>query len=327
MGVAQRFVGRKGKIERQVGTTTVNMKALTKEADNQTFASGNPYWLREPVFLSVIPDGLISGGSINPNATNSEVQTEAGSAYFAGVQVDFSADASVAVSRPTSGGNVRINAIVVDSSGAVTAIAGTEGTAGGARGAAGGPPFITVGSVLLGYWTGTSTSAALALASEIDCLSAERWNSPSFKINFITGKVIFDRALDLIHTASVPKKVYAQYKFAVMGEIGDCTDFAFATTTALVDGSAFDDDWMEEQENQRSASGSFNGFYVNGEMFDLASTVDGGITILRLYPTRLRGGYFVFQASVNWGITVAKDQMVTQAMPFKVIGAPVRIAA
>lgn len=318
--MSSRIVGRRGKIRAQTSTTLVLYRQLTPDVDLQTFASGNPFWVEEPGYPDVRLDGLISGGSVNPTLNNNEVQTEALSAYIAGALVSGSADTSVGVTRPSSSGNVVVNSIVVDSAGSVTNVAGTEGLAGGARGASGGPGYIPVGSLLLAEVVLSSTTAAKVLASEINTSVAERTDSPSYDFNLIDGKVKLTNALDPIHTGTTIRKLYVQYKWATMIDIGDIFDWNISMTTALVDATAFGEDWVSEKEGMKTWSGGFNGYFVNASWYRRAATVDGATFVLEFYPDRKNTRHWVGRAHLDYSINVSKDAMVNESISFKGIG-------
>ena len=315
--MSKRITGRRGKIMAQTSSTLILMKALTDSSDHKTYTSGNAYWL-EDVALNVPDvrlDGVISGLSVNPTANVDEVQVEAGSAQFAGVETAVPADLSVAVSRPGSSGQVIVNSIVVDSAGAITNIAGTAGTSGGARGAAGGPAFITVGSLLLATVVLTQTSA-IVLASEINNDVAERYDMPSYKVDYLDGKVKFQTALEAIHTSSVTRKVYAQYRYAILSDIGDLFQFSVDLKTDAVNSEAFDDEWKEIIPNVKGWSGSFGGYRVNKFWFSRASKVDGSIWVLKFYNDRQQVEHLVGRAHLDWGLSVSKDATVNETITF-----------
>lgn len=316
-----RIVGRRGKLMTQTEAKIVLFKALTPDPDLQKFASGNMFWVEEPPgYPEVRVDGIVSGGSVNPTANNNEVQVEAIVTQNAGAEVNAAADLSVTVTRPTTGGMVVVNAIVVDGAGAITNVPGTEGASGGARGAAGGPPFIPVGSLVVAEVVLGSTVAAKVLAGEINMDAAERADSPSYDIDFLDGKVVLTSPLPAIHTGSTVRKVYAQYKYALLVDVGDLFDWNMTETATLLDKTAFNEDWTSEAEGVRSWSGSFNGYWVNAEWFKKAAKVDGGTWFLKLFPDRRSSRHWVGRAHLDHSLSVSKDAMVTETITFKGIG-------
>lgn len=326
MGVKDRDIGRRAKLMATTSMVTVNMKVLTDDGDHQTFSSGNQLWVEEPDFLEVWLDGLVSGGSVNPGASNDIVSTEAGSVYIGGELVEFAADASTAISRPTNPGDVRVTSIVVDSSGNVSAVNGTAGTSSTTRGAAGGPPLLTAGTVEICQVTTTSSSAAIILASEINMDAASRYDTPGMTIDFVRGKVVLDQALPVIYSSSGVRKVYAQYKYAVISEVGDLYGFDMQVTGGRVDRTAFNEDWQTKADQAKTWSASAEGYYVNSFWFNQAVDIDK-VVFIKFFHDRRRTRYHLLRAYTDWAMSCAKDAMVTQSLTFDGEGEPVLMEA
>lgn len=117
---------------------------------------------------SVRPDGHISGGSASSNGTNDEVDVTASAVYIGGARVTSSAVSGLSIARPSVDTHIKY-AICVNSSGVVSAEAGSEGTSfSDTRGAAGGYPLVPAGMTQICGVQYSSQTPALVLAAEID---------------------------------------------------------------------------------------------------------------------------------------------------------------
>jgi len=229
-------------IRYEAGQTPYPFEALANSGDNTTFSASFAPWSNAAGFEPVVaPYGLLTGGAITAAAANNTVSVAALTASMAGVTgadasgvISVAANAAVTVTRGTTNG-YRINSITVDSTGAIVAVAGTEGTAfSETRGAAGGPPYIPVGSIEIGQVRLSSTTAAAVLSTEIYAvpgLHVEMANYPVHQIDYATGKVTFAAALPLIHTGSLPKKVYARGATPLFAPIPQTSDWTPAEST------------------------------------------------------------------------------------------------
>lgn len=219
-------------VEYETGQTFTAMSALTNSGDNKKFTSAASSWSSVTGFAPIVlVDGLLTGGIISIAASSNDDEVDIGisSSNIGGLAVTAIASTGVSATRGVSDG-FRVTSIIKNSSGTYTAVAGTESTAfSEIRGAAGGPPFIPVGEIEIGQIRFTSTVAAPVLASEIFQISnvhQERSRAPNFTINDFAGEIDFTQALSLIHTASVPKGVFASYAEPVFIEQDSAVDFA-----------------------------------------------------------------------------------------------------
>jgi hypothetical protein len=269
-----RSTGRKGKITTELGKTTYTQDALSSvtvpAADvNKKFEGSAERFSgiegNEPI---VYLDGVESGCNISISATANAYDVSAGTFYIKGTSYSLSAStANTSLTRPTVDGNITVNAISVDTSGSLTVTAGSEGTTSTTRGAAGGPPFIPVDEVLLGYITlgFTSVSGGLVVtASELDNDSKEYTYLPGYKVIYhdtaeSKGLINFDAALNAIHTGSVTRNVYATY-YAPLSwvEISDSKDAVTTSDQSTVKSQAYDDDTEGTSMGIKSWSGSFD---------------------------------------------------------------------
>ena len=229
----------------EAGQTAYPFEELTS-SDNITFESSAAPWSgaagAEPV---VSPYGLLTGGAVTTTGVNDQVSVAALTAMMPGASgasattgVLSVSTGTLTASRGATTDTHRITSITVNASGALAAVAGVDGTAfSDTRGADGGPPFIPVGSIEIAQVKLTSTTAAPVTAAEIvqiAGLTLERSDYPVYEINYATGEITFAEALPLIHTASVPKKVYARFSTPLFAPIPYTSDWTPAESTYSV---------------------------------------------------------------------------------------------
>lgn len=229
-------------IRYEAGQTAKPFEAMTDSGDATVFeASFSPVSNAagsEPV---VAPYGLLTGGAITPHATNDTVSIAALTASMAAVSgadaegVISVASGTLVITRGLTTDTHNITSITVNSSGALAAVSGTDGTAFvETRGAAGGPPLIPVGSIEIGQVRTTSVTAAAVTAGEIYTVPGthvERADYPVYALNFATGEITFAEALPLIHTGGVAKKVYIKGATPLFAPIPQTSDWVPAEST------------------------------------------------------------------------------------------------
>jgi len=229
-------------IRYEAGQTAKPFEAMTDSGDATVFeASFSPVSNAagsEPV---VAPYGLLTGGAITPHASNDTVNIAALTASMAAVSgADAEGVISVAagtltITRGLTTDTHNITSITVNSSGALAAVSGTDGTAFvETRGAAGGPPLIPVGSIEIGQVRTTSVTAAAVTAGEIYTVPGthvERADYPVYALNYATGEITFAEALPLIHTGAVTKKVYIKGATPLFAPIPQTSDWVPAEST------------------------------------------------------------------------------------------------
>jgi hypothetical protein len=269
-----RSTGRKGKITTELGKVSYTKDALTSvttpAADvNKKFTSDAERFsginANEP---TVILDGIISGCNISAGTAANTFDVSAGTFQIKGNSYSLSASVgNTGLTRPTVDGNITVNAVSVDTSGTLTVSAGAEGTTSTTRGGAGGPPFIPVDEVLLGYLTlgFTDTSGGIVVtAAEIDNDSKEYSYLPGYRVVYhdtteSKGLINFDTALDTIHTGSVTRNVYATYyEPKSWVEVSDSKDFTLNSDQSTVKNMAYDDTTEGTSLGIKSWSGSFD---------------------------------------------------------------------
>lgn len=317
-----RHSGKTGKVFAQVGGgELVPWTALADSGSHREFAAatGKYPWKSSPAPLVRI-NGVRSGleVTIDNAAANDTVDVTAGKVYLAGQPTDVGAGSVASLDRPATPGNVVINCITVTSAGALALVSGTEGAPGGARGAAGGPPFIPTGSILLAEIALVGTAAAAILASEIDNTVQERADVPGYRIDYFNGKVSTQLALEAIHTGSIPRAVYAQWRVAVFSEVFDLSEWSLDLTKDTADTEGFGDDFKVSVPVMRSWSGSLTGYLTSPFWFQLANRDDYALLKLRTSeddPYEWQG-----IANVEWSTAVSATDAVSEDVSFTGVG-------
>ena len=216
----------RGKIDYEQSRTLTDYTQMTDSGDHQRFTAGT-IWSGKSGFEPIVrPNGIVEGQDVlSTHASDDTVTVAAFSAYSGGVKYDVSAG-SQAVTRPTTDTH-KISSIIMDDTGALDEVEGSESTSfSETRGAAGGPPLIPVDAVELGQVK--MSAQASAVISEDEILQnagehAEYFDTPGWS-EFNLGKgsnadvaaektahVKFDSALPAIHTGPAAKRVYIKY--------------------------------------------------------------------------------------------------------------------
>ena len=294
---------------------------LSDSGDHIKFTLANKPWSQATGFSIVAGGyGVLTGFAITPAAAagNNNVDVAAGTLYAPGMtgassttgQISINAATNIACTRGTTNG-YRITSITVDSTGAVTAVAGTESTAfSETRAAAGGPPLIPVGSVELGQVRFTATTAAVVLASEINQivgLHQEFSMFPVPTIDPIAGTITFSEALPLIHTGTVAKRVSARIATPTFVPLAYARNFVPATNSD----STNTETYYQRTRGTASlslGSASFELSLEDGVTDDFVTKVAASPTMLFKYkPDKNRTAYSVTQGIPSLAITNAPN--------------------
>jgi len=288
-------------LEFEGGQNAFPMTALQDSGDAQTFESGEELWSQAAGFAPVVrPDGVVTGGACSPASGSDAVAIAAFTAFVSGVELAVAAQASISVTRASTETH-RINSIVCDGAGDVTAVVGTEGTAfSEVRGDAGGPPLIAVGSIELAQVRLTSASAASVTEGEIFQLVNVHMESAVFPIatiDYVNGAVSFSSALKKIHTGNVTKGVYASFATPEFIEAFDAYDFV----PSEVGYSSSSKQTYTRVKNSRSQSlnnASFSVDLTDG-ISDTIASVQGQNLYFRFYPDKNRPQHFIEQGVLS----------------------------
>jgi len=301
-----------GKLQMEAGGTLYTYEAMTKQSNTQHYevTSGRLFSNAEDVNgvdqrYKIAIDGLKSGCSIIPAAseTNDKIDVKAGVVVIAGVAVTVALDEDLAVAR---GGSACIKySILVDSSGVVSALAGTTHTALVAtRGEAGGPPHVTVGKVEIGQvWYSSLTPAAVA-STEIKIVPEQHralsYYPGWFYIPPVTGddqKIELGVALMLAHTADISRIVYAEYYNPVFVKLDDVSDMKppRKTYTAAEEKTY---DGPRKVSNESLGDGTFK-ILMDERTNSLIKQAEGDVRWFKWYADKTKTDYVLFQGRVQ----------------------------
>ncbi|MFP5259298.1 MAG: hypothetical protein ACLGQH_09765 [Acidobacteriota bacterium] len=277
----------------EAGQVAHAMAALTDSGDHTIFESGVEMWSKKAGYEPTIrPNGLVTGGVLSAKTgTNNAVQCAALTAYIGGVLKSVAANTSLSCPRATTN-PFRIHSIVTDGS-AISVVSGTEGSAfTDVRGAAGGPPLIAVNSIEIGQVRYSSLTAADVAATEIFQVIGthqERYDYPTFQINYEDGTVICDSAVPTIHTGTLAKGIFAEFYEPVFSQIPEVSDFVPPETSHSVASKQI----YGKTLGSASASlgqGSFTAYLEDGIGDPLIASKDQDLWF-KFKPNRLASNY------------------------------------
>ncbi|MCK7542971.1 hypothetical protein MLC59_02145 [Marinobacter bryozoorum] len=302
------------KIQYEGGQNVSAMDALIDSGDATTFESGAELWSRRSGFEPVIrPDGLITGGAITPASAGSSntVDVAALTAYIGGEEVAASAETGLTCARAAVDTHI-VYSIVVSSAGAITAEAGSEGTSfSETRGSAGGPPLIPADSIELGQVRLGNATAAPVKASEIFTVVGvhqERYDVPTWRIDYRDGSVVFDAALPAIHTGDEPKGVYASYAEPIFTDVPRGSDYVPVETSHSVSSTQVYGATIASTSSSLG-QGSFTA-YLNDGVSDPLVKLKNEFLWFRFYPNRFQSNYRLDQGKLGIARTFpAGDQI------------------
>lgn len=299
-----RKTGANASVQIELGSVAYPMSALTSVSSPA--ADVNKKFLTNAQFISdlaalqpeVRVDGVISGFGLAAGSGYNEVDVAAGTLYLKGNLVSVDATTVSDITRPTTIGQVLVTALTVDAAGTITATAGTQGETSTTRGAAGGPPFLPVDEVLLGYITATyfdgSASGEKVLTSgEIDSYTKEYAAIPSAKVvphdeEQNVGVIMLANALPMIHAATAAgpgtdvRNVYASYYEPEFEEVPDAMDFSYTEDVSTYTSKAYKDASEEKAIGTPSWSASFNAYWTTVE--DILNLVKNSKRWIKHYP-------------------------------------------
>lgn len=286
------------KIQYEGGQNQSPMDALIDSGDAKTFESGAEMWSRRSGFEPVIrPDGLRTGADITPASagSNDTVDVSALTAYIGGAEVTAAAKTGLSCSRPITDTHL-IHSIVVNGTGTVSTVSGSEGTAfSETRGSAGGPPLIPVDSIELGQVRLSSGTAAPIKSAEIfqvQGLHVERYDYPIMTgVDYRNGTVTFASALPAIHTGDETKGVYASYAEAVMVDLPKGTDFQPSENSISVGSTQIYGMTLGSASTSLN-QGSFTAYMEDG-VTDPLVKLKGEFLWFRFYPSKFKTAHIL----------------------------------
>lgn len=288
------------KIQYEGGQSQSPMAALTDSGDATTFESGAALWSQRSGFEPVIrPDGLITGGSIIPAASgaDNEVDVTAGTAYVGGQLVAFAAQTGITCTRATTSNTHIIHSIIVDGTGTIAAAGGTQSTSfSESRGSAGGPALIAVTKIEIGQVRLIGTVAAPVKAGEafqVVGVHQERYDFPIYEVDYRTGNVAFNSALQSIHTGNVPKKVFASFAEPIFADVPKGSDFVPSETSHSVSSTQIYGTTLGSTSSTLNQS-TFTA-YLNDGISDGLVKLKNEILWFKFFPSKFQSAYILEQ--------------------------------
>lgn len=293
------------KLQYEAGQNAFAMSAITNSGDAKTYNTSASLFSKKSGFAAkVLPNGLITGGSVIPSVTvaNNTIDIEELTCYLAGVKTVVAAAVNQTCTRAAT--NVsKINSVTVTSAGAIAIVSGTDGASSvfsETRGAAGGPPFIPVGSIEIAQVRYTNNIAGPVSPSQIYSLLGvhlERFDYPLPDLDIFTGKVIFPFSLPLIHTGSLPKQVYASYAEPIFSDIQITSDFVPAETSHSTTSTQYYGTTLGSSSSSLGQS-SFNTVLNDGVGDSLVGLKNQDLWF-RFFPDRFKTPYILTQGKLG----------------------------
>ncbi len=333
-----RKTGENVKIEIEVGNTFYAMQELTSVASpasmvNKKFDTGASFLSdQKSLQPNIRLDGVVSGFAINPGSGYNEVDVAAGKIYSGGALVSVIADTVQDLLRPTTTGQVVVNAITVNSSGTISVTSGIEGASNSTRGSAGAPPFLPVDEILLGYITlsyvsGSASDPQVVEASEIDSESKERTILPSVSVHYYDGSgdnptyggaIEFASVLPDIHAATAAgpgtacRKVYAAFYEPVFEQIPDAKDFSFDEDVGTIASKAYQD--PAEEMNTSTPSWSGSGTVYFSRVDDIIQEIKNTKRWVKYYPDADETEYWAGRAIIKVSRTMPLEDNLSASL-------------
>lgn len=291
------------KLQYEAGQDISAMQAMTDSGDHKTFSiPGVAPWSGKSGYEPKIrPDGLITGGVVTPGATSDTVSVSAATCYQAGEEVDVDANAALSIARPASG--VRINSVIINSSGVYAQTEGTDGSSFSAeRDAAGGPPLIPDGAIEVAQIKLSSTTTAVIESSEIfqvPGVSQERYDYPIWEEDPFEGTITFASALPAIHESSPSsyKAVYAEVYEPVFADLEPVTDFVPPETSHSVSSTPVYGGTIGAA-SESLGQGSFTAFLKDG-VTDQIVGLKNETLFFKHFPDRNKAPYLLVQGKLG----------------------------
>lgn len=289
------------KLQYEAGQTATAMSALTDSGDRTTFTSAASLWSQRSGYAPVIrPNGVLTGFAVSTHASNDTVTVAAGTLNLNGVVTSVNAG-SATITRGASSDTHNITSIIINSSGAIAAVAGTDSTAfSETRGAAGGPPLIAVDAVEIAQVRTTSVTAAVVAASEIFQVVGthrERADYPPYTVDYSGGRITYVDALPAAHTGPTAKRTFASYAAPVFSDVSLASDFVPPETSHSVTSTQIYGTTLGSSSSTLN-QGSFTA-YLNDGVSDPLVALKNQILWFRFYPDRYSSPYMLTQGKLG----------------------------
>ncbi len=301
---------------------------LTAGSDAKNYTSGEELWSKKSGYApTVLPNGVISGFTMTPHASNDTVAYSAGVTNLNGVADTATAAGSqaLATARTGSGDAYRIDSLTQVAAGTLIFVTGTAHASAldptGTRGDAGAPPVIPVDSIELGQVLMTSNVAAVFTATEIKQVpntNKEMANYPSYEVQYmrvaagIIGEagVEFSSSLPLIHTAGVPKKCYATWHTPEFADITEARNFKPALNSQSSSSEQFYGNKTRTSQSISLGDGSFEVGLPEGGITDPVLDVAGEILWYKMFQDSLATEYMLTLGIVEFDYTENVDSYI-----------------
>ena len=297
----------------EAAQTARGWQQLTDSGDHLKFTAQHKPWSRAgSADYKVRLIGLATGGAVTGNGVNDQVSVAALTAYMPHVSgadsdglIAVAANSALALGARPTASNKMVSSITVNGSGALAVVAGTEGASVSAtRAVAGGPPLIPDGSIEIAQVTRSGSTAAPVVTatdvSQVPGTSQERYDYPvQAAVDSLLGTVTFTPALDLIHTGTIARRVYASYSTPVFAPVAKSADFVPPATSYSVSSTAI----YGGAIGSSSASlgqGSFTAYLADGVTDPLLNKA-GQNLLFKFFPDRNKAPYTLAQGIL--GIT------------------------
>lgn len=278
--------------------TAISAAMMTDAGDRQTFSSsGTRFSLcendsngadRRPV---VRPDGLRNGCLVVPSLSgaNDSIDIYPGTAWKGNSQITVSQVTDLSITRPSATKN-RIASVVINSSGAVAVIDGTDGTGfSEMRGLAGGPPYIPAGEVELATVKMNSDTPA-SLKEEEVIFAPEICHAPGFTLLPYTAEIKFNGPLPAIHTGGTAKNVWITMHEPVLAQL-DVLSFTPPLET-------IDTDPLNNRYKKGETLAGSMVVTLSGDQADMPRRIDGSIRLIEFMPDSTGNRKEVFYAAL-----------------------------
>jgi hypothetical protein len=300
------------KVQIESGQSLVDFEKFTDVGSHQVF---NPSAaLMSSVVVPVIRvDGVVTGVNlVTSHADDNKLAIAAFTANSNGVLRSVTAG-TLTATRPATDVS-KVISLTMDASGALAAVAGTDGATAAfseVRGEAGAPPYIPVGSVEISQVRLTTASDAPITASEIkqNGQYTERATYPVYTVNPVglgivaeesgttNAYVRFSEALDTRHTGDVTKGVWGQYYTPSFADVPRTSAFAPAETSH----STSSEDTYDGPVGSSSSSlgaGSFNALLDDGVNDLIVASKNKNLTT-KFFPNRSASAHIITQGKVG----------------------------
>lgn len=316
------------KLQYEAGQNSVAMSALVNSGDETTFTSAATLWSGRAGYAPVVrPNGVLTGFGVTTHASDDTVTIAAGTLNLQGVVTSVNAGTLVA-SRGLTTDTHRITSLTVNTSGALAAVAGVDGTAfSETRGADGGPPLIPVDSVEIGQVRLSSITAAVVDEAEIYVvvgLHRERADFPLYDINYDAGSVTFLDALPEIHTGPVPKAIYASYASPIFADVALASDFVPPETSHSVSSTQVYGTTLGSTSSTLG-QGSFTAYLSNG-VSDALVVLKNATLWFKFFPDRYASPYILAQGKLGIARTFPAGDTLQAACTISASAAATEVA-